>query len=335
VGIGLVAIQTSAKKEQSGSPFAAGSAHNGTSIDAAGKVVLGNDISDPLAPARLTSDREIIVEDTVNLFGLNINAAVTGITTRLEGADIQINGGNNTSPALILSSSGALSANQIQMNNTAAGDNDILLVTDSLGGNNLISMQATAGGSSALLARTTGSGTAQLRINSLPDSLEIFSTGNGFINFQIDQINTVWRIQTSTFNTQIGPTLVTFNGAGLQVSGSFTGRDLVQGQGAGTYNVDRDLDSRKLFTNSGAAIFQLPNMSAALLRAGFILRLTIDNVAGATVQTFAGQTIRFGASATSVGGTISSIVVGSTLEIVLINSATWVTRSFTGTWVLT
>jgi hypothetical protein len=176
---------------------------------------------------------------------------------------------------------------------------------------------------------------AQLRILSSPDSMEIFATGNGFINFQINQIVTMMRIQTATFNVQIGPTLVIFNGASLQVSGTTTSRDLVQGQGAGAYDVDRDLDSRKFFTNSGAATFNMPNMAAANLRSGFVFRLTIDNAAGATVQMSAGQTVRFGAAASSVGGTISSVTVGSALEIVLINSSTWVTRSFTGTWVLT
>jgi hypothetical protein len=43
----------------SGAPFTSGSAINGTSINAAGKVVLGNDINDLAAPAEFVSNREI------------------------------------------------------------------------------------------------------------------------------------------------------------------------------------------------------------------------------------------------------------------------------------
>lgn len=64
-GIGVVAIQTSHKEEQSGAPFTPGSAYNGVSIDGAGKVVLGNDTGG--SAAQLISNREI---DT-NGFTLN------------------------------------------------------------------------------------------------------------------------------------------------------------------------------------------------------------------------------------------------------------------------
>lgn len=335
MGIGAIAIQTSQKKEPSGPPFVPTSAHNGASIDAGGKVVLGNDVGDPSAPAQLINDREINTEDALfNLFALILNSAATGIITRLTGQTIEMIGSAQTSPLISMVTTGSLTQQQITMDNSAGGDNAVVLTTSGAAGNNLISMVGTQGNAN-FLASTAGGGIAQMRVNSGGQSLEIFTNGTGHINFQINQIITVIRINTATFNTQIASTQVADNGATLQVSGTLTNRLVVQGQGAGAYNVDRDLDSGKLFTNSGAATFNLPNMAAANLRLGFILRITIDNVAGSTVQASAGQTIRFAGSASSVGGTISSTQVGDYLELILINSSTWVTASFTGTWVLT
>ncbi len=57
MAIGAVSISTSAKKELAGSPFTPTSARNGTSIDGAGKVVLGNAVGGTLAA--LLDSREI------------------------------------------------------------------------------------------------------------------------------------------------------------------------------------------------------------------------------------------------------------------------------------
>jgi hypothetical protein len=57
MGLGASALVTSQKREPSGAPFTAGSAVNGTSIDALGRVVLGNDIGALLAV--LVSNRAI------------------------------------------------------------------------------------------------------------------------------------------------------------------------------------------------------------------------------------------------------------------------------------
>lgn len=63
MSLGIAALQTSQKKEpvpQPGPPFAANSAFNGDSVDTVtGKIVVGNDVGDPLSPAQLLSDREI------------------------------------------------------------------------------------------------------------------------------------------------------------------------------------------------------------------------------------------------------------------------------------
>lgn len=59
--IGLAPFGVTQKKDPSGPPFAANSADNGDSVDlTSGKIVLGNDVGDPLMPAALLKDREIV-----------------------------------------------------------------------------------------------------------------------------------------------------------------------------------------------------------------------------------------------------------------------------------
>lgn len=65
MGIGVVGILTSQKEDQSGAPFAPGSANNGLSIDAGGMIVLGNDVGG--SAGQLLSNREI----STNGFALN------------------------------------------------------------------------------------------------------------------------------------------------------------------------------------------------------------------------------------------------------------------------
>jgi len=141
-------------------------------------------------------------------------------------------------------------------------------------------------------------------------------------------------VDTATFNQQAGPGLMAFNGAAFQINGSYTGRRFVQGQGAGAYNVSRDLDSAKLFVNSAAATFNLPNMAAGNNRLGFIFRLCITNVAGGIIQAFAGQVIRFGSLSTSAGGTLASVDVGAYVTIIW-DGGQWLTETFNGAWTLT
>lgn len=92
MSIGTVSISTSQKRE-TGGPFAVGSAHNGTSIDAGGLIVLGNDVGAIGNPARLLNTREIfgngnsiILRDSAAEFtdingGRVITAEVQGTTT--------------------------------------------------------------------------------------------------------------------------------------------------------------------------------------------------------------------------------------------------------------
>jgi hypothetical protein len=93
MGIGIVSITTSQKKEQSGPPFSSNSANNGLSVDASsGAIVLGNDVGDPLVPAILLSNREIATQDAVgtNLFSVSLNDLFNAINTALNGGNITI-----------------------------------------------------------------------------------------------------------------------------------------------------------------------------------------------------------------------------------------------------
>lgn len=325
MGIGVVALQTSQKKEQSGAPFVPGSAYNGTSIDPAGKVVLGNDVGEVGSPAQLISNREIITEDALfNLFGVILNSAVTGVTTTLDGQEILMAGANNTSPLIDMTSSGAVSVQRINMTNSNGGDNIVTLLTSGNGLSHIV-CQSAATGSSRLTLRCGAT-----------DAVNIQADGLGSIRIGISNLDVaVIRINTLTFNTQIGG-IVAFNGATLQVSGSCTYRRVLQNQ-TGVYDVDRDLDSSKLFTNNGGAIqFNLPNMAAANNRPGFIFRACAKNIIGLTIQTFAGQQIFFGDLSSTVGGTVFSVDTGSYIVLVWDSStSTWLTECFTGIWTLT
>lgn len=327
MGIGLVSIVTSQKKEQSGAPFAAGSADNGLSIDTtSGRIVLGNDVGDTAAPATLLSNREIVTEDTLlNLFGLLLNAIQTGIITTMDGQSITVAGADTTAPFITLST----------------GDNGNAVLTVS-GGITSTSALTNITGAGGISNTSTLSGAGGLAVNTVQAGSDLFTieSGNlaghvvfGASNFGVPIL--FFSVNTATINCQLGPTLRTDNGAALQVSGSLTWQLLLQSQGAGTYNIDRDLDSGKIFSNSAAANLAIPNMAGANVRPGFIIAANCFNVAGITITLAAGQTARFGALATTAGGTLSSVTLGSTIKIVLINSTTWVTESFTGIWVLT
>jgi hypothetical protein len=284
MGIGVIALQTSQKREQSGPPFTAGSADNGLSVDAvSGRIVLGNDATGVAGLAALLSDREI---DT-GAFAILLNAIATSVVTRLSGSVVQLTGTN-------------------------AAIATIGIATDA-------------------------GGTSTLDIRNITDIITINAGTVGQIDFQVGQLNpSGWlRVSTTARTAQVGATLVASNTATWQVTGSLTNRRFMQSQGAGTYNVDRDLDSAKVFRNSAATNFAFPNMVGANSRVGFTAGFNCNNVAGITITASAGQTIRFGSIATSSGGTLSSTDVGAFCQLTLLDSTTWFTESFNGAWVLT
>lgn len=325
MGIGVISLQTSQKRDQSGPPFASGSADNGLSVDTvSGQIVLGNNVGAVGAPAQLLSNREIVTEDVLlNLFAIILNSIQTGITTNLDGQTIRMLGSAGTSP-------------RIDLTTSANGDPQINLTSSGGSGNATITLTGSGGGDPRIIVQTDGNGISLLQLGSNPDTWGALVDGTGVITFEANG-TAVWALDTTGLGvtTQIASTLVNTNGATLQVTGTLTHRLFTFGVGAGTTNIDRDLDSGKLFINSAAANLALPNMAAANLRAGFRLRLTIDNVAGGTITASAGQVIRFGSLVTSSGGTISSTDVGAFISIILISSGTWVTESFVGAWVLT
>lgn len=313
MGIGVVGIQTSQKKEQAGPPFTSNSADNGLSVDAvSGRIVLGNDVGDPAAPAILLSNREIITEDALfNLFSILLNSIQTGIGTVLNGQMVQVFSNNGNAPTIIATDGGSGSPTV-----TAS-------VAGGLGGLATVSASAGAGDTAQLSVSRGGA-----------DTLSIRTSGGGSVFFIVGNAVQVWAVDTATFNQQAGPGLLTFNGAAFQVNGSLTNRLLVQSQGAGAYNVSRDLDSSKQFINSAAATFNLPNMAGANNRNGFIFRLCVKAVAGVTVQAFAGQVIRFGSLSTSSGGTLVSTDVGAYVTLIW-DTTNWLTSTFNGAWDLT
>lgn len=313
MGIGVVALQTSQKKEQPGPPFASNSADNGLSVDAiSGRIVLGNDVGDPAAPAALLSNREILTEDALfNLFSILLNSIQTGIATLLNGQVVQVFSNNGSAPTIIATDGGSGFPN----------------VTASVAGG--------LGGLATVLATAAAGDVAQLSVSrGAADTLSIRTSGAGTVFFLVGNTVQVWAVDTATFNQQAGPGLLAFNGADFQVNGSLTHRLLTQGQGAGNYNVDRNLDSNKQFFNSAANTLTLPNMAGANSRDGFILRACIKNAGGTTIQLQGGQVLLFGSLSSSSGGTISSTDVGAYIMIVW-DSSNWVTASFNGAWNLT
>jgi hypothetical protein len=328
MGIGVVGIQTSQKKEQAGPPFTSNSADNGLSVDpVSSHIVLGNDVGAVGAPAQLLSNREIITEDSLfNLFNILLNSIQTGVTTLLNGQMVQVFSNNGSAPTIV-ATDGASGAPTI----TAS-------VAGGLGGVATVSAIAGAG-DSALMALQAGAGgntTIQSFVNGNIWNVTNSGTGNIFIgwsNFGIAIQGMFFYV--ATIQIQVGPTLTTKNAADFQISGTTTYRYAQQGQGAGAYNINRDLDSGKVFFNSaGATTFNIFNSAGANFREGFIFRLTVVNAAGVTIQAQAGEIIRFGSLATSVAGTITSTDVGAYIVLVLLNNG-WVTQSFVGAWNLT
>lgn len=310
MGIGVISLTTSQKKEQSGPPFIDGSANNGLSVDPiTKKIVLGNDDNDPLSPARLLSNRAIEM-DAVGAFRIALNAVVAAVKTFLTGDTVEISGGDFTLPALrVIGSTGA-----IVVNECITGDDGV----------------------SQLMVKSGNNGSPSLRVNNNNTDILDITTGFGIADFIANASQSVITIDLANLFIQIpGGSPATFNTAALQVQGSVTKRLFRQSQGAGTLNINRDLDSAKFFTNTGAAVFALPNMVGSNNRPGFYFDVMCNNAAGVTIDADAGVVIRFGSLVTSAGGTISTTEVGACVRVVLVDSSTWVAASFTGLWSLT
>ncbi len=312
MGLGTTAISTNAKKEQPGPPFASDSANNGLSVDAtSGKIVLGNDQGDAAAPAALLSNREIVMEDSGgNSFVILFNSLLNAVLTQFTGFSMEIAGGDNTTPSITV----------------GGGD----------GANAEITVSTGAASSSNVVVEAV-SGQAAIALLCDVDLGQWEALGFGEVTFAVSDFGvpiTVMTFYTNTQRMQFGGIQVAANGADVQISGSSTRRYLINGKGAVTYNVDRDLDSDKLFINSGAATFVLPNMVGSNNRSGFILRVAVKNAAGVTIQASAGQIIRFDGITTSSGGTVNSTSVGSVVTLMW-DGTDWVAECFTGAWSFT
>ncbi len=240
--------------------------------------------------------------------------------------------GNNVgqvgSPAQLLNNREIMTDNPLGSFPFSVAFNSVSFLCQTILDGRLLQMLAAAGGQPTFELRTNNGVSNEI--------FQIIGTGGGDTQFFCGVVTPLLygNVQSSQGFVQFGPPLQTFNTAALQVSGTMTHRAFVDGH-TGAYNVDRDLDSGKILFNSGAATYTLPNMTGANTRTGFTIRAAVMNAAGITFQLSAGQTLRFGGIASSVAGTISATTVGSTVRLVLINSTTWVTESFTGTWVVT
>lgn len=312
MGLGAAAIITNAKKEQPGPPFASNSADNGLSVDAtSGKIVLGNDQGDAAAPAALLSNREILMEDSGgNSFVILFNSILNAVLTQFTGFSMEIAGGDGTTPSITV----------------GGGD----------GSNAEIALQ-TGTGSSANVTVEAASGQAAIALLCNSDLAQLEALGSGEVTFSVSDFGipiTIITFYTSTQRMQLGGTQVAANGADVQISGTSTRRYLINGKGAVTYNVDRDLDSDKLFINSGAATFVLPNMVGANNRSGFIFRVAVKNAAGVIIQAAGGQILRFGNVTTSSGGTARDTTVGAVATLMW-DGTDWVAESFIGAWTFT
>lgn len=311
MGIGVISLQTSQKKEQSGPPFVAGSANNGLSVDSiTGKIVLGNDDSDLTAPARLISNRDIDMENAGMSFRIALNSVLTGIKTLLSGDSLVISGGNFTGPFLRVDT-GDFGTSEIR---STCGD----------------------GGSSTIEARTGSLGFPTFRLNNnFQDILDI-TAGNNVATFVVGLSTTIIAIHTGFFSTQItGGIGRAFNHAALQINGPTTKYLFDDNQGPGNYAIDRNIDSSKVFTNTGALVLDLPNMVGSNFRSGFYIEANIIDVAGITIDADAGVTIRYGGLSTSAGGTIFSTEVGAYIRVKLVDSTTWAVCFSVGLWNLT
>lgn len=328
MGIGVISLVTSQKREPSGSPFTAGSAHNGTSIDTAGKVVLGNDVGDAAAPAALLNDREILMDDALfNQFQIILNAIQSaGVRTLLRGDLVQVDTADfSTGQIIVGNATGLGTIAQITAQTNDFGSSEIA-ATNSVDGNATIRAQVNQnlGGVPQLVVR--------LAVN---DRLGIVAK-TGEIAFQVGQ----FALQSMAFNTTTLCTKVqsdtgaAYNGATLQVSGTHTYRKFDQSQN-GALTLDRDLDSAKVIRNSGALTVDFPNFVGANFRVGFFVDFLVTNAGGITVNAGAGRLIHFGDLSTSVNGTISATNVGDCCRIYVVDPTTFYAIFFTGAWSLT
>ncbi len=92
-------------------------------------------------------------------------------------------------------------------------------------------------------------------------------------------------------------------------------------------------DNGVLFSNEGASalsVFILPNASVGL-KYGFV----VEDPDGLQVVSRLGDIIYLGDSASSSGGTVSSLLPGAYLQLVAISSTKWVASSFTSAWTST
>lgn len=99
---------------------------------------------------------------------------------------------------------------------------------------------------------------------------------------------------------------------------------------ADTATVLTSADSGKIYDNTGFTAKRAFTLPAAT--AGYFYTWTVNDADGIDITAVGDDVIRFGASVTSVAGTITSTTIGSSITLVAINSTTWFATSLVGTW---
>lgn len=277
--------------------------------------------------------REQAAGPPFNVAAANNGDSVDTVTGKIVlGNDV----GQAGSPAQLLSNREIITGDALTGPFTLLLNDQQNLATSNIG-SGLLTLDETGGNINATMniKSSSGIGAAILDLFNVTNNTDfaIVNNGGNAVQFVTGGLN-VSSYSTLAPNTvQIGAPLVAFNSAALQVTGGLTYRRFIQSPGNITIN--RDLDSGKLFFNTAVTTLTTPNVVGANFRAGLNFDVAITNAAGITVQLTAPQVALFGNTATSAGGTLSSVTVGSTLRLTLINQTTWVTNYFTGVWVLT
>jgi hypothetical protein len=276
-------------------------ARNGTSLDAASFVVLGQDVGEAGNPAKLTSNRQIPLEGNAIEF-LRSNSEVIEIAD--DGIHVFMAfpaEASMTDAGIILNASPAASiaAGPVVgvFNDTDDGFLYMMLIPPSLG---------------------LGNGVMIIGDTSIVRTLMLWYQNGGV------------GLGASDFHNN-------GNETGLSIDGAITGQKMPVIKTA-PYTLDNRFDSGKVFTNSGVgAIVEFTLPEAATLAGSGYFDFYVDEAVGVQINASATDTIQVGPAVSAGGGSTTSTVKGSALRLLLLdpgaNPAKWVAMSVVGTWV--
>lgn len=166
--IGLASFGVTQKKDPQappGPPFVATSADDGLSVDpVTGRIVLGNDVGNPLTPAQLLKDREIIT----NFFRIFLRDFLPA-TFELLLSEQRVQ------------ASEIVSGGFVEMHMNGIGGAQITALANAVGADAIIS--ATNGAGSSISAQTSG-GDPFVDISNLAEDFQLLLTAAGILNIK-------------------------------------------------------------------------------------------------------------------------------------------------------